>query len=76
MFKCIITTKWGKQAEKGRTMSFHKVTYFFIDISKNFFMQLNELEDLEKLFVMLRDRIFVGSTAKQGHCNVSHDTGN
>ena len=33
-------------------------------------MALPQLEDLEKLFVMLRDRLFVGSTAMQGHCNV------
>ena len=63
-----MTTKGGKQSEKGRAMSFHKVTFFFLIFQKasscsltypgGYIIALPPLEDLEKLFVMLRDRLF------------------
>ena len=78
---CIMTTKDGRQTEKGHGMSFHKVTYFFLDISKSFFMKLNISRWLHDGFAPAkrprniirnakRQAFFVGSTAMQGHCNV------
>ena len=74
-----MTTRGGKQAGKGRVISFRKVSYFILDISKSFFMQLNvsrRLHDFaparrpRKIIRNTKNRLFVGSIAMQGHCNV------
>ena len=80
IYMCIMATKDGRQTEKGHEMSFHKVTYFFLDISKSFFMKLNVHRWLHDGFApakrprkIIRNAkrwaFFVGSTAMQGYCN-------
>ena len=49
-----MTTRGGKQAGKGRAMSFRKVSYFILDISESFFMQLNVSRRLHDYFAPAR----------------------
>ena len=49
-----MTTRGGKQAGKGRAMSFRKVSYFILDISESFFMQLNVSRRLHDDFAPAR----------------------
>ena len=71
-----MTTRGGKQAEKGRAMSFHKVTYFSLDISKSFFMQLNVSRWLHDGFALARrPRKIIRNAKRQAFCRQHSNTG-
>ena len=71
-----MTTKWGKQAEKGRAMSFHKVTYFFLDISKSISIQLNVSRWLHDVFAPARrPRKIICNAKRQAFCRQHSNAG-
>ena len=71
-----MTTRGGKQAGKGRAMSFRKLLYFILDISKSFFMQLNVSRRLHDDFAPTRrPRKIVRNAKRQAFCRQHSNAG-
>ena len=71
-----MTTRGGKQVGKSRAMSFRKVSYFILDISKSCFMQLNVSRRLHDDFAPARrPRKIIRNAKRQAFCRQHSNAG-